>query len=154
VRIAHCRNTSDGKGSGPARTLYRIWMKHWIGKYARHGVAASEAAAEALFGAAWRSAARFRVLHCGIDLEPCRQAVWRKSVLGELGIPANAPVIGQEAARYRRLARVGRSLVLKMLDVWRTASEVLQIYRHTLEGKERPPGFLSERYLSSGALVQ
>ena len=94
VRIAHCHNTSDGKGSGPSRILYHALMKHWIRKYATHGLAASQDAARALFGPNWQSDPRFRVLHCGIDLEPFRQEVSREPVRQELGIPLDAPVVG------------------------------------------------------------
>jgi len=94
MRIAHSHSTSDGKGCGPSRILYRALMKHWIRKYATHGLAASEAAAETLFGTAWRSDARFRIMHCGIDLGPLRQEVSREEVRRELGIPLDARVVG------------------------------------------------------------
>jgi len=42
----------------------------------------------------------------------------------------------EEPERYRRLARVGRSPVLKMFDVRRTAAKALQIYQGILEGRE------------------
>ena len=94
VRIAHCHNTSDGKGSGLSRGLYHALMRRWIWRHGTHGLAASEDAAQALFGSNWRSDARFRVLHCGIDLEPFRQIVSRAEVRSELGIPVDAPVVG------------------------------------------------------------
>lgn len=94
MRIAHCHNTSDGKASTPPRLLYRALMSHWIRKYATYGLAASAPAAAALFGPDWQSDPRFRVLYCGIDLEPFRQEVSREAVRQELGIPADAPVVG------------------------------------------------------------
>jgi glycosyltransferase involved in cell wall biosynthesis len=94
MRIAHCHSTSDGKESGPSRSLYHALMKHWIRKYATHGLAASRDAAVSLFGLNWQSDPRFRVLSCGIDLEPFRQDVCRQAVRQELGIPLNAPVVG------------------------------------------------------------
>jgi glycosyltransferase involved in cell wall biosynthesis len=94
VRIAHCHNTSDGKASTPPRLLYRALMSHWIRKYATYGLAASAPAAAALFGPDWQSDPRFRVLYCGIDLEPFRQEVSREAVRQELGIPKDAPVVG------------------------------------------------------------
>jgi glycosyltransferase involved in cell wall biosynthesis len=94
ARIAHSHSTSDGKVSLPSRILYRTLMKYWIRKYATHGLATSGAAAETLFGTAWGSDARFRILHCGIDLEPFRQEPSREAVRQELGIPLNAPVVG------------------------------------------------------------
>jgi len=94
VRIAHSHNTSDGKPSSVPRKLFRAAMRHWIWKYATLGLAASAAAATALFGPDWGSDPRFRVLHCGIDLEPFRQIVTRAEVRRELGIPTDAPVVG------------------------------------------------------------
>jgi glycosyltransferase involved in cell wall biosynthesis len=69
-------------------------MSHWIRKYATYGLAASAPAAAALFGPDWQSDPRFRVLYCGIDLEPFRQEVSREAVRQELGIPKDAPVVG------------------------------------------------------------
>jgi glycosyltransferase involved in cell wall biosynthesis len=94
VRIAHCHSTSDGKGTGLSRRLYHALMRRWIWKHGTQGLAASEDAAQALFGPNWRSDSRFRVLHCGIDLEPFRQKVSRAEVRSELGIPLEAAVIG------------------------------------------------------------
>jgi len=94
MRIAHCHNTSDGKGGGPARAVYHGLMRRWLRKHATHGLAASEDAARALFGPDWRADTRFRVLHCGIDLEPFRQNVSRAEVRSELGLPQEAPVVG------------------------------------------------------------
>jgi glycosyltransferase involved in cell wall biosynthesis len=94
MRIAHCHSTSDGKGSGPSRSLYHALMKHWIRKHATHGLAASRDAAVSLFGPNWQSDSRFRVVHCGIDLERFRQDVCHQAVRQELGIPLNAPVVG------------------------------------------------------------
>jgi len=94
VRIAHSHNTSDGKASTPPRLLYRALMCHWIRRYATHGLAVSAEAAAALFGPNWQSDPRFRVLYCGIDLEPFRQEVSREAVRQELGIPKDAPVVG------------------------------------------------------------
>jgi glycosyltransferase involved in cell wall biosynthesis len=94
VRMAHCHSTSDGKGTGLSRGLYHALMRHWIWRHGTHGLAASEDAAQALFGPNWRSDSRFRVLHCGIDLEPFRQPVSRAAVRQELGIPLDAPVVG------------------------------------------------------------
>jgi len=94
MRIAHSHNTSDGKASTPPRLLYRALMSHWIRKYATYGLAASAPAAAALFGPDWQSDPRFRVLYCGIDLEPFRQEVSREAVRQELGIPKDAPVVG------------------------------------------------------------
>jgi glycosyltransferase involved in cell wall biosynthesis len=94
MRIAHSHSTSDGKGSGPSRILYHALMKHWIRKHATHGLAASGDAAVSLFGLNWQSDSRFRVVHCGIDLERFRQDVCRQAVRQELGIPLNALVVG------------------------------------------------------------
>lgn len=50
--------------------------------------------------------------------------------------------------RQRELAFRGRDLVRKMFDIHRTATEVLQIYKHILYGERRPPEFLSDAFCS------
>ena len=94
VRIAHSHNTSDGKPNTQVRQLYRRWMAYWIRKHASHGLAASWEAAVALFGPDWQGDGRFRVLHCGVDLHPFAAPLDPNEIRHELGIPADAPVIG------------------------------------------------------------
>jgi glycosyltransferase involved in cell wall biosynthesis len=59
-------------------------------------------AAEFLFGPQWRSDPRFRVFHCGINLEPFRTAPSQEETRRELGIPVDAPVVGHVGLFQRR----------------------------------------------------
>ena len=94
IRIAHSHNTSDGKPSSWSRRIYRMWMVSWIQRYITDGLACSKDAAAALFGDGWGSDRRFRVLHYGINLRPFEAPFNRSEVRRELGIPADAPVVG------------------------------------------------------------
>jgi glycosyltransferase involved in cell wall biosynthesis len=94
IRIAHSHNTNDGRSDLLIRRCYRRLMKSWIGRYATHGLAASKAAALALFGENWQADSRIRVLYYGIDLRAFQEPVDRDAVRGELGLPINVPVVG------------------------------------------------------------
>ena len=94
IRIAHSHNTSDGKPSSWSRRIYRVWMVSWIQRYITDGLACSKDAAAALFGDGWGTDDRFRVLYCGIDLGPFETPFNRSEVRRELGLPADAPVVG------------------------------------------------------------
>jgi glycosyltransferase involved in cell wall biosynthesis len=92
-----------------------------IRKYATTGLACSEAAANFLFGPQWRSDPRFRVFHCGINLEPFRTTPSPEEARRELGIPLNAPVVGHVGLFERRknqafLLQVGREILKKRPD--------------------------------------
>jgi glycosyltransferase involved in cell wall biosynthesis len=94
ARIAHSHTSSDFKPRSLLRNAYRAAMKAGIKKYTTIGLAVSGLAAEFLFGPQWKSDARFRLFHCGIDLEPFRTAPSREEARSELGIPADTPVVG------------------------------------------------------------
>lgn len=96
VRVAHSHSDTrllDSSVSVP-RALYLRLMGRWIRRYATAGLAASESAARALWGPDWESDGRWRVFHCGIDVERFRAGVDRERVRAELGIPAGSVVIG------------------------------------------------------------
>jgi len=95
-RIAHSHNTSAGmeQSSRLTRRMYFGVMERWIQKYATAGLACSSPAASALFGENWIFDPRWRVHYPSTDLAPFLQPVDHAAVRGELGIPANAFVIG------------------------------------------------------------
>jgi glycosyltransferase involved in cell wall biosynthesis len=96
VRIAHSHSDtslSDG-GAGPGRLAYLRLMKNLIRTNATGGLAASRKAAAALYGHDWENDSRWRLLYCGIDLEPFRQKTDPGQVRAELSIPSDARVIG------------------------------------------------------------
>jgi glycosyltransferase involved in cell wall biosynthesis len=93
VRIAHSHNSHDGKSSSAGRRAYRFLTRRLIRRHATHGLAASRESADDIF-LDWKHDSRVVILHCGIDLDRFRGAVdcnvWRK----QIGLPAEAPVIG------------------------------------------------------------
>lgn len=96
IRIAHSHNDTsvvEAKASR-LRKLYLNLTKWWISRHATLGLAASRPSAQSLFGSHWENDSRWRVLYCGVDLTPFRQAVDREVVRAQLGIPADAFVIG------------------------------------------------------------
>lgn len=95
VRIAHSHSAAGtGAGTSIVRRSYLAVAKGLINRHATHGLATSQAAAVSLFGENWMGDARWRLLFCGIDLEPFLPAVDRPSVAAELGIPSDALVVG------------------------------------------------------------
>ncbi len=96
VRITHSHNDTslnDGRAT-TLRSGYLQFMKHLIRKHATTGIACSRKAAESLYGVAWQNDNRWKVVYCGIDLEPFRQPVDRAEVRRELNIPEDAFVLG------------------------------------------------------------
>ena len=81
------------------RRMYATLMKRMISRYAVCGLAASKKAAEDLFGLDWADDPRWRILYCGIDLEPFKQAVDPQQIRAEMGIPEKAFVVGH-AGRF------------------------------------------------------
>jgi glycosyltransferase involved in cell wall biosynthesis len=96
VRIAHSHlDTHDlDAEAGLARRTYLALMRAALRRYATHGLAVSESAAAALFGARWRDDARWDVARCGLDFSGFRGEDERSSVRAELGLPSDALVLG------------------------------------------------------------
>ncbi len=96
TRIAHSHSDTSAldAAAGVSRRLYLRTMKAALRRYATHGLAASEAAAAALFGRDWRQDGRWRICHCGIDLSPFRDPLDAGAVRAELGLPVSALVVG------------------------------------------------------------
>ncbi len=96
VRIAHSHlDSKPAELRAGRRFLARnAALASMIRRYATAGLACSEAAAASLYGAAWRRDARWRLLFYGIDLAPFRGACDRAATRLDLGIPADAFVVG------------------------------------------------------------
>jgi len=119
IRIAHSHTdiTSLSSQNTWRRSLYLKLMQWWIKRYATIGFAASEKAAESLFGKHWRTDPRWQVLLCGIDVTPFRHLGDTSMIRTELNIPADAFVIGH----------VGRFVEVKNHDfILKIAAQVVR----------------------------
>jgi glycosyltransferase involved in cell wall biosynthesis len=76
------------------RKLYLMMTRRWVKRHATAGLACSEGAASGLYGRFWQHDSRWKIHYCGIDCRPFRARVNSRLVRSELGIPANAFVIG------------------------------------------------------------
>jgi glycosyltransferase involved in cell wall biosynthesis len=96
ARIVHVHsdNTSEYATANAARRLYLNLSRRWIKQCATAGLFTSRQAAAGMFGPAWEQDPRWRVLYCGIDLEPFAASVDRAAVRAELGLPPDALVLG------------------------------------------------------------
>ncbi len=96
IRIAHSHLNAaafERQVSVPRRAYLNL-MRCWIYRYATDGLATSRQAAADLFGPRWEEDPRFRLLFCGIDLDPFGAYVCRNGVRTEFGIPEDAFVVG------------------------------------------------------------
>lgn len=95
-RIAHSHNDTSVKEAKARlfRCLYHTLTKFWIAQNATIGLGCSRKAAADLFSTQWKTDPRWLVLYYGIDLKPFQDVINTVSVRAELGIPADAFVIG------------------------------------------------------------
>ncbi|MUG99574.1 glycosyltransferase [Scytonema sp. UIC 10036] len=119
IRIAHTHTdtVSSEQRGGFYRRLYFHFMKSSINRFATVGLGSSYQALAALFDSDCNCDPRWQVVNYGLDLSPFQGRIDRDLVRAELGIPADAFVIGH----------VGRFLAVKnhtfILDI---AAEVIQ----------------------------
>lgn len=93
IAHSHTDASSLEAKAGWYRRLYLALMKRWIARYATVGLGVSHKAVANLFGSNWNDP-RWRVLYCGTDLTLFRNAVNPAFVRDQLGIPADALIIG------------------------------------------------------------
>jgi glycosyltransferase involved in cell wall biosynthesis len=96
VRIAHSHLDTQrlDAESGLRRRLYVKLMSAALHLFATHGLAVSGPAAAALFGPRWRDDDRWAISRCGLDFGAFRERAEVSSVRAELGLPADALVLG------------------------------------------------------------
>jgi glycosyltransferase involved in cell wall biosynthesis len=121
-RIVHCHNSDDLNPRSLPWNAWRAAMRAMIRKYATVGLACSVKAAEFTLGPQWNSDPRFRVLHCGINLEPFRSGSSPGEVRMEFGIPADAPVVGHvgqfvERKNHAFLLEIAREVLRRRPEV-------------------------------------
>jgi glycosyltransferase involved in cell wall biosynthesis len=96
VRIAHDHNDLSVIKER-ATTLQRIYIKAMSSLIVQNAnliLAVSRKVADYWSEAPWELSPQRRILYCGIDLEPFRATLDRAGVRAELGIPAEAFVVG------------------------------------------------------------
>jgi glycosyltransferase involved in cell wall biosynthesis len=95
-RLAHSH--TDTSTANPSRGLlragYLALMRRWVKRYCTDGLAVSRQAAADLFGSEWEADSRFKLLYCGIDLNPFQASPDPVSLRAELGIPPEALILG------------------------------------------------------------
>lgn len=96
IRIAHSHNdtTAVDRKAGLIRQAYLGLSERWVRRHATLGLAVSRKAAAALFGESWEDDPRRDLFYLGVDLEPFRLQPDRERVRAELGLPADAFVVG------------------------------------------------------------
>lgn len=117
-RIAHSHNSSalHGKQEPFPRGMYLRAMRQVLSLNLTLGLAASKQAAESLYGPHWRTDRRFRVLHCGIDLDGFAAVRSGHYLRADLGIAPDAKVVGhvgrfQPVKNHEFLVEVASELV-------------------------------------------
>lgn len=125
VRIAHSHtdNRKEEEGAGLFRSSYLITMKTMIRKFATQGIAASKKAAESLFSPGWESNSKWKLVYCGIDLEPFRRSINKKIIREKVGIPEKAYVIGHvgrfvETKNHEFIIDIAAEIAKRMDDVY------------------------------------
>ena len=145
IRVAHshCMQGVNADWWNLPRTAYLNLSRAWIYQNATHGLAVSLDAAQMLFGDRWERDPRFRVLHCGIDLEPFREAP-DPSARSAMGFPADSYVIGHVG---RIDQNKNQAYLLKIL---KAASEVDGRIRLLLVGDGPMRGEIERKAAASG----
>jgi glycosyltransferase involved in cell wall biosynthesis len=125
VRVAHSHSDTrlPDRTVSVARALYLRLMGRWIRRYATAGLAASQNAAAALWGPNWESDGRWRVFHCGIDVNRFRAGADRERARAELGIPPGCVVVGHVGSfggvkNHSFLIRMAREMMSSNDRVW------------------------------------
>lgn len=115
VRIAHSHSATSAPRWKLHRQTYQAVMRSWIMRYSTHRVAASQGAAQALFG---RHPERpVELIYCGMDFSRFLRKQSLEHSKRQLGIPPERKVIGQ----------VGRFMPVK------NHKFTLEVFERTLE---------------------
>jgi len=95
VRITHSHTDrrKARRDKSFIRRIYGWFMRKLIDRLSTYGLAASQQAAEDLFGQYWQEDKRWNVMYCGVDLRPFENRP-STNFKKELGIPAKSKVIG------------------------------------------------------------
>jgi glycosyltransferase involved in cell wall biosynthesis len=121
VRIAHSRNSSDGKRLTPSRWMYRQLMRRWLARHATAFLAVSRRAALGAFGPKLGSEGRCRLM-TAVDLTPFQRPVDGAELRRRLGLGERSRVVGHIGSFRRQknhgfLLDVARSVASRRADV-------------------------------------
>lgn len=124
VRIAHSRYDTRmvEHGAGRPRRGYARLMRHWIRAHANCRLAISRSSAEDLFGSGWQRAG-VQLILSGRDFEGYRTPARAAVVRAELGLPADAFVVGNVgrffwSKNHPFLIEVAAELVRRAPEAW------------------------------------
>lgn len=123
-RIAHARNSADGRGLSLARAAYRRLMRYWLAKYATQFFAVSRLAGQGAFGAELAREDRCALL-TGIDFSAFEVLPDREELRRSLGIEPEHRAVGhlgsfrrqKNHAHLVRVAQVAASRDPRLLFV-------------------------------------
>ena len=101
VRITHSH--TDRRENDREKSWIKSFYSHLMGKmirqYSTHGFAASEKAAESLFGKKWQEDKRFQLMFCGVDFDRFDNKS-NENPRKSLGIPPSGKVIAHVGGLY------------------------------------------------------
>lgn len=124
VRITHARTSAPAFRDGSILHRLVLRLTHpWIRRYSTHGLACSEQAAIAFFGADWKSDGRWQVLHAGIDLRRLRGSMPNSEQLRRaFCLPPAGPIVGHvgrlaAVKNHKFLLEVARQVIRTRPDV-------------------------------------
>lgn len=117
-RVAHNHPAEDPKPASTLRRLYSALMLRWTRRYGTDFIGPSRASLEHLWGPAWESNPRNRVVYNGISVGRFSRDVDRAQVRRELDLPPGARIVlnvARFAAHKRQafLVDIARELVPK-----------------------------------------
>jgi len=120
IRISHSHSDTSWRDlkAGVLRKGYLQLMAYLIRRHATVGLAASNKAADALYGIRWKDDPRWRLLFCSIDLSPFVNGIDPSEVRAELGMAEDAFVVGHvgrfvEPKNHGFLLDIAKCLVRK-----------------------------------------
>lgn len=92
-RIAHFRTTSDERGEGRQRLIYRNTMRRLLDTFATDILGVSRGALALGWRVDWEADPRCRVIPNGIDPARFAGEVDRAAIRAELGVPPDVPLV-------------------------------------------------------------
>ena len=148
MRIAHSRNSEDGRRVTPSRLGYRLLMRYWLTRHTTQRLAVSPAAARGTFGRR-RAGEHHCKLLTGVDFTPFLAPVDRRAVRGRMAISDERRVVGHVGSF--RPQKNQQFLVRVACDLSRARPDVLFLLagdgplRPAIEERVRALG-LAERF--------